>query len=165
MPNDAPESHNWTALSEREQHRLLTLNGQIARAERWIHQRSQDLVMAYGVATAQVRHANDGRMDEDVELIATMLFLPREDHPDHLSAKSSIVARIDIPILPVSQTHAEPSHVAQRVISQFLEPRSKWNQIFLTLFDDALQEDTEKLLSIGGLCTDVAFIQQNLHHW
>lgn len=121
--------------------------------------------MAYGVATAQARHANDGKLDEDVELVATMLFLPREDHPDHLSANSSVVARINIPILPVSKIHAKPSYVAQRAISQFLEPRSKWNQIFLTLFDDALQEDVAKLLSIGGLCTDVAFIQQNLCHW
>ncbi|WP_342706058.1 hypothetical protein OHZ10_36040 [Burkholderia arboris] len=165
MPIDVPESHNWTALSEREQHCLLTLNGQIAQAEQWIYQRSQELVMAYGVATAQARHADDGKLGEDVELIATMLFLPREDHADHLSVNSSIVARIDIPILPVPQTHAKPSHVDQRVISHFLEPRSKWNQIFLTLFDDALQGDMAKLLSISGLCTNIAFIQQNLCQW
>lgn len=165
MPNDVPESRNWTVLSERDQHRLLTLNEQIVVAERWIYHRSQELVMAYGVATAQARHANDGKLDEDVDLVATMLFLLRDDHPDFLIGKSNIVARIDIPILPAPKTRAKRSRVDQRVTSQLLEPRSEWNQIFMNLFDDALQGDMTRLLSIGGLCTDISFIQQNFRYW
>ncbi len=56
------------------------LNEQIEQAEQWLYRRSRDMVTAYSLATAQARHADNGKLDEDVILTATVLFLVREDH-------------------------------------------------------------------------------------
>lgn len=152
-----------TDLPEFEQNRLSVLNGQLAQAEQWIDRRSHEMVAAYGLAAAQARHGE--RIDEDVELVATVLFLLREDHSDFLAGHHNVVTRIDIPILPAISggENVRPDDVKKT--SLFPRRRPEWCSLFLNLYERALQGDTVKLLSIGALCINVAFVQQQLRSW
>jgi hypothetical protein len=157
--------HAFGNLSKQEYDRLLMLNEQIEQAEQWIYRRSRDMVTAYGLATAQARHADNGNLDEDVNLIATVLFLVQEDHPAFLPERDNILARIDIPILPATSTDENSAYPGLNTVSDSAQRRSDWNPLLLNLYERVLQRDTAKLLSIGALCIDVALIEQQLRSW
>jgi len=157
--------HAFGNLSKQECNRLLTLNEQIEQAEQWLYRRSRDMVTAYSLAAAQARHADNGNLDEDVSLIATVLFLMREDHPAFLPERDNILARVDIPILPATSTDENSPYPDLSTVSDSAQRRSDWNPLLLKLYESALQRDTAKLLSIGALCIDVALIEQQLRSW
>lgn len=160
-----PSGERRSALTEQECDRLQMLNDELKRAEHWIAQRGKDMVLSYSLAVAQERHATDGRLDEDVELTATLVFLAADDQSPVAAGNNRIVAQIDIPILskfdrrgssPLAETHSKIS-----------DPRhnAPWSQLLLDLYDCALQQDMSKLLSIGSLCIDVVLIRQQLRSW
>jgi hypothetical protein len=165
MSDKLPRSDRLANLSKQEYDRLLTLNEQIAQAEQWIYRRSRDMVTTYSLAAAQARHADNGRLDEDVNLIATMLFLTREDHPAFLPGRNNIVARIDIPILPAPRAEENSTYPKLITASDSTQCRSDWNPLLLNLYEQILQRDNAKLSSIGALCIDVALIEQQLRTW
>ena len=165
MSDELPRSGRWANLSKHEYERLLTLNEQIEQAEQWLYRRSRDMVTAYSLAVAQARHADDGMLDEDVNLIATMLFLMREDHPDFFPGRNNILARIDIPILPATSTNENAPYPDLSTVPNSAQRHSDWNPLLLNLYERVLQQDTAKLLSIGALCIDVALIEQQLRSW
>ncbi|AJX94452.1 hypothetical protein [Burkholderia pseudomallei] len=150
-------------LNEQECNRLRLLNDELAQAEQWITRRSSEMVAAYGLAAAQSRHTD--RLDEDVELIATVLFLLRKDHPDFDRGRHSVVTRIDIPILPSTLREKDVHCSGARTAWPFRDRRENWCPLFLELYECALQKDTAKVLSIGTLCIDIALIQQQLRSW
>ena len=158
-------SGRWGNLSKLEYDRLLTLNEQVEQAEQWIYRRSRDMVTAYSLAAAQARHADNGKLDEDVNLAATMLFLVREDHPAFLPELDNILARIDIPILPATNTDERSTYPKRSTTSDGVQRRSDWHPLLLSVYEQVLQRDTAKLLSIGALCIDVALIEQQLRSW
>ena len=157
--------HAFGSLSKREYDRLLTLNEQIEQAEQWLYRRSRDMVTAYGIATARARHTVNGDLDEDVILSATLLFLVRQDHPAFLPERDNILARIDIPILPATSTNENAPYPDLSTVSNSAQRHSDWNPLLLNLYERVLQRDTDKLLSIGALCIDVALIEQQLRSW
>ena len=163
MPDKRLPTDLGIDLSERDCNRLRLLNDELAQAEQWISRRSSEMVAAYGVATAQTRHT--ARLDEDIELIATVLFLSRKDHPDFDPGRHGLVTRIDIPILPATlredNVHCEDARKAW----PFRDRRENWCQLFLDLYERALRKDIAKVLSIGTLCIDIALIQQQLRSW
>jgi hypothetical protein len=165
MSYESPDSGRWIDLSELEYGRLRTLNEQLQQADDWINRRSQEMVMAYCLATARARHDDNGRLDEDVDLIATVLFLPQEGHPDFRPHTDDILARIDIPILRAACADNGFSYIESPSKSDYLPSHGEWNRIFLDLYDRILKRDKEKLLSIGALCVDVALIQQQIRSW
>ncbi|WP_233342950.1 hypothetical protein [Burkholderia cepacia] len=150
-------------LSEQDCSRLRLLNDELAQVEHWIRHRSSEMVAAYGLATAQTRHTD--RLDEDVELIATVLFLLQNDHPDFDPGRHGVVARIDIPILPATLVKNDAHCSDTRTVWPFWDRRENWCPLFLELYERALQKDTAKALSIGMLCVDIALIQQQLRSW
>jgi len=152
-------------LSKQEYDRLLMLNEQIEQAEQWLYRRSRDMVTAYSLAVAQARHVGNGKLDEDVNLNATVLFLVREDHPAFLPKSDNILARINIPILPAIGTGKNSPYPDLGTVSDSAQRRSEWNPLLLNLYERVLQRDTVKLLSIGALCIDVALIEQQLRSW
>ena len=158
MP-DEPSPHSlFTSLNEQECGRLRTLNEQLGQAEQWISRRAREMAAAYSLAAAQARHL--GQLDEDVELIATILFLPTNGSAlsgDH------IVSRIDIPLFP--GIGREPTDSNLRWTAHSENDRETWCPLFLDLYERALQRDATKLLSIGALCIDIALIQQQLRSW
>lgn len=158
-------AHAFANLSKQEYDGLLALNEQIEQAEQWIYRRSRDMVMAYSLAAAQSRHTNNGRLYEDVNLIGTVLFLMRDDHPAFLPERDNILARIDIPILPATSVEENSSHPDLSAASDLAQRHSDWNALLLHLYERVLQRDTAKLLSIGALCIDVALIEQQLRSW
>ena len=121
------------------------------------------MVTAYGLAAAQARHV--GSLNEDVVLIATLLFRMREDHPDFVPGNRNIVARLDIPILPAARIEQDSHGVSARPESPFRNSSGAWCALFLNLYERALHEDSAKPLSIGKLFVDVALIQQQLRWW
>ena len=157
--------HAFGNLSKQEYDRLLTLNEQIEQAEQWIYRRSRDMVTAYSLATAQARHADNGRLDEDVILTATLLFLEQDDRPALLPERNNILARIDIPILPATSTDENSPYPDVSTVSDSAQRRSEWNPLLLNLYERVLQRDTVKLFSIGALCINVALIEQQLRSW
>ncbi|MFT4436008.1 hypothetical protein ACMX25_21795 [Caballeronia sp. 15715] len=165
MSDEVSRSGRWANLSKQEYDQLLTLNEQIEQAEQWLYRRSRDMVTAYSLAAAQARHADNGNLDEDVNLIATLLFLVREDHPAFLPGQDNIVARIDIPILPAPGTDENSPYPDLSMVSDSAQRLSDWNPLLLNLYERVLQRDTAKLLSIGALCIDVALIEQQLRSW
>ncbi|WP_186105357.1 hypothetical protein [Burkholderia gladioli] len=150
-------------LNEQECSRLRLLNDELAQAEQWITHRTSEMVAAYGLAAAQSRHTD--RLDEDVELIATVLFLLRKDHPDFDTRRHGVVTRIDIPILPASLRKNDVNCNGTRTAWPFRDRSENWCSLFLELYERALQKDTAKVLSIGTLCIDIALIQQQLRSW
>ena len=165
MSDELPRSGRWANLSKHEYEQLLTLNEQIEQAEQWLYRRSRDMVTAYSLAAAQARHADNGNLNEDVNLIATVLFLMREDHPAFRPERDNILARIDIPILPATSTDENSPYPDLSTASDSAQRRSDWNPLLLNLYERVLQRDTAKLLSIGALCIDVALIEQQLRSW
>ncbi|AME26302.1 hypothetical protein [Burkholderia sp. PAMC 26561] len=165
MLDEFSRSGRWANLSKQEYDQLLTLNEQIEQAERWLYRRSRDMVTAYSLAAAQARHADNGNLDEDVNLIATLLFLVREDHPAFLLGQDNILARMDIPILPATGSDENSLYAGFSAVSDSAQRRSEWNPLLLNLYERVLQRDTVKLLSIGALCIDVALIEQQLRSW
>jgi hypothetical protein len=158
-------AHAFGTLSKQEYDGLFTLNERIEQAEQWIHRRSSDMVTAYSLAAAQARHVENGKLDEDVSLIATMLFLMRQDHPAYLPGGDNIVARIDIPLLPRASVREYSTHRDLLTASKSTQCRRDWNPLLLNLYEQVLQRDTAKLSSIGALCVDVALIEQQLRSW
>ncbi|KVW14667.1 hypothetical protein WK91_19940 [Burkholderia cepacia] len=150
-------------LNEQDCSRLRLLNDELAQAEQWITRRSSEMVAAYGLATAQTRHT--ARLDEDIELIATVLFLSRKDHPDFAPGRHGLVTRIDIPILPANLREYNVHCDDARTAWPFRDRRENWCPLFLDLYERALQKDAAKVLSIGMLCIDIALIQQQLRSW
>jgi len=150
-------------LNERDCRRLRLLNDELAQAEQWITRRSSEMVAAYGLATAQTRQTD--RLDEDVELIATVLFLLRKDHPDFDHGRQGVVTRIDIPILPAPLREDDVHCSGARTAWPFRDRRENWCPLFLDLYERALRKDVAKALSIGTLCIDIALIQQQLRSW
>jgi hypothetical protein len=165
MSDEVSRSGRWTNLSKHEYNQLLTLNEQIEQAEQWLYRRSRDMVTAYSLAAAQARHADNGNLDEDVNLIATLLFLVREDHPAFLLGRDNILARMDMPILPAKGLDENSLYAGHNAFSDPTRRRSDWNPLLLNLYERILQRDTAKLLSIGALCIDVALIEQQLRSW
>lgn len=163
MPDKHPPCALGTHFSEQDCSRLRLLNDELAQVEQWITRRSSEMVAAYGLATAQTRHTD--RLDEDVELIATVLFLIRKDHPDFEPGRHRVVTRIDIPILPATLREDDVHCNSTRTAWPFRDRRENWCQLFLELYERALQKDTAKVLSIGTLCIDIALIQQQLRSW
>lgn len=121
------------------------------------------MVAAYDLATAQTRHTD--RLDKDVELIATVLALLRNDHPDFDPGHHSVVTRIDIPILPATLREEDVHCNGTRAAWPFRDRRENWCASFLELYERALQKDIAKVLSIGTVCIDIALIQQQLRSW
>ncbi|KWF06402.1 hypothetical protein [Burkholderia pseudomultivorans] len=150
-------------LSTQDCSRLHLLNDELAQAEQWISRRSSEMFAAYGLATAQTRRTN--RLDEDVELIATVLFLLRKDHPDLIAGRHSVVTRIDIPILPATRREDDVRGSSARTSWPLRDNRDNWCPLFLDLYERALRKDIAKVLSIGTLCIDIALIQQQLRSW
>jgi hypothetical protein len=165
MSDGLSRSGRWANLSKHEYDGLLTLNEQIEQAEQWIHRRSVDMVTAYSLAAAQARHAENGTLDEDISLSATVLFLVRDDHPTFLPEGDNILARIDIPILPVKSSDKRSTCPDLGIASDGVQYRRDWNPLLLNLYERVLQRDAVKLLSIGTLCIDVALIEQQLRSW
>ncbi|TAL93121.1 MAG: hypothetical protein EPN73_22350 [Paraburkholderia sp.] len=163
IPDKQPQPRLLTDVRAFEQNRLSILNEQLMQAERWIDRRSREMVAAYGLAAAQARHGE--RIDEDVEIVATVLFLLREDHPDFLHGQHNVVTRIDIPILPAATSRENVGRDDARTASPFRDHSVKWCSLFLNLYERALQGDTAKLLSIGALCINVVLAQQQLRSW
>ncbi|WMY09542.1 hypothetical protein [Paraburkholderia phenoliruptrix] len=163
MPDKHPSSGLGTDFNEQDCSRLRLLNDELARAEQWITRRSSEMVAAYGLATAQTRHTD--QLDEDVELIATVLFLLRSDHPDFVPGRHGVVARIDIPILPATLREDDVHCDGTRTVWPFRDRSDNWCPLFLDLYERALRKDTAKVLSIGTLCIDIALIQQQLRSW
>ncbi|MDR6383435.1 MULTISPECIES: hypothetical protein [Paraburkholderia] len=163
IPDKRPPASLLTDVRELELNRLSILNEQLVQAEQWIDRRSREMVAAYGLAAAQARHGE--RTDEDVELVATVLFLLREDHPDFLHGQHNVVTRIDMPILPATSCGENVRRDDVRTASPFPEFSVKWCSLFLNLYERALQGDTVKLLSIGTLCINVVLAQQQLRSW
>jgi hypothetical protein len=163
MPDKRPPIDLGTDLNEQEINRLRRLNGELAQAEKWITRRSSEMVAAYGLATAQTRRTD--RLDEDVELIATVLFLLREDHSDFVPGCLSVVTRIDIPILSTTPRVEDVHCESTRTVWPFRDLSDTWCPLFLDLYERALRKDTAKLLSIGTLCIDIALIQQQFRSW
>jgi hypothetical protein len=158
-------SHAFRNLSAQEHNRLVSLNEQIEQAEQWIERRSHDMVTAYSLGASRARHTGNGKLDEDVILTATLLFLVQEDHPAFLPERDNILARIDIPILPATRTDENSAYANLSTVSDSAQRRGDWNPLLTKLFEHALQRDTAKLLSIGALCIDVALIEQQLRSW
>lgn len=150
-------------LNERDCSRLRLLNEELTQAEQWISRRSSEMVAAYGLATAQTRHTD--RLDEDVELIATILFLLRKDHPDLTPGRHDLVTRIDIPILPATLREDDLHSNRARTAWPFRDRYENWCPLFLDVYERALRKDIAKVLSIGTLCIDIALIQQQLRSW
>jgi len=165
MSDEVSRSGRWANLSKQEYDQLLTLNEQIEQAEQWLYRRSRDMVTAYSLAAARARHADNGNLDEDVNLIATLLFLVREDQPAFLLGRDNILARMDIPILPATGPDENSAYANLTSVSDSAQRCSDWNPLLLNLFERVLQKDTAKLLSIGALCIDVALIEQQLRSW
>jgi len=157
-----PASHG-SELSENECGRLRTLNEQLVRAELWISRRSHELVTAYSLAAAQARHVE--RLDEDIELVATILCLTSVNRADSLPGHPDIVARIDIPILSPPSHEADACYKPTEATSSFSGCSDDWCALFLNLYEHVLQRDVVKLLDIDSLCIDVALIQQHLSSW
>lgn len=150
-------------LSEQDCTRLRLLNDELTQAEQWITRRSSEMIAAYGLATAQTRHTD--RLDEDVELIATVLFLLRKDHPGFVPGHHNMVTRIDIPILPAKPREDAIDRNGARAVRPPQQSRVDWCPLFLDLYERALRKDTAKMLGIGTLCIDIALIQQQLRSW
>lgn len=163
MPSKRPPINLGTEINEQDTNHLRLLNDELAQAEKWITQRSREMVAAYGLATAQSRHTD--RLDEDVELIATVLFLLRKDHPDCDHAHHGVVTRIDIPILPATLREDDDQCSGARTAWPFRYRRGNWCPLFVDLYERALRKDTAKVLSIGTVCIDIALIQQQLRSW
>lgn len=163
MPDKRQPIDLGTNFNEQEYNRLRLLNDQLAHAEQWIKRRSSEMVAAYGLATAQTRHTD--QLDEDVELIATVLLLLRSDHPDFVPGRHSVVTRIDIPILPAPLRGVDVHCDGTQTTWPFRNFDNSWCPLFLDLYERALQKDAAKVLSIGTLCIDIALIQQQLHSW
>ncbi|WP_179403783.1 hypothetical protein [Burkholderia guangdongensis] len=151
-----PSGERHSALTEQEYGRLQMLNEELKRAEHWISQRGKDMVLSYSLAVAQERHTADGHLDEDVELIASVVFLARDNQ---------IVAQIDIPILSKFDRNGHSSRASIRTKISDARHSEPWSQLLLDLYDHALQQDMSKLLSIGSLCIDVVLIRQQLRSW
>lgn len=162
-----PEKCLLTSLiddfSEQDCSRLRRLNDQLSQAEQWITRRSSEMVTAYSLAAAQTRHTD--RLDEDVELIATILFLLRKDHPDFVTGRHSVVTQIDILILPATLREDDVHCEGTRTVWPLRHRSDNWCPLFLDLYERALKTDIAKALSIGTLCIDIALIQQQLHSW
>jgi hypothetical protein len=163
MPDKRSPSGLGTDFSGQECSRLRLLNDQLVQAEQWITRRSSEMVAAYGLATAQTRHTD--HLDEDVELVATILFLLRKDHPDFVPGRHGVVTRIDIPIMPATLREDDVHCNGARTAWPFRDRSGDWCPLFLELYERALRKDTAKVLSIGTLCIDVALIQQQLRSW
>ncbi|WP_175031885.1 hypothetical protein [Burkholderia lata] len=160
-----PSSERYSTLTVREYGRLQMLNVELKRAEHWITRRSKDMMMSYRLAVAQERHAADGRLDEDVELIATLVFLARDDQPSFATKDNRIVARIDIPILSKFDRDGSSSLAGIYTKTSDTRHNNPWSQLLLDVYDRALQQDMSKLLNIGSLCIDVMLIHQQFRSW
>jgi len=163
MPEKRPLTGLGPDFNKQDYHRLRLLNDQLAAAEQWITRRSSEMVAAYSLASAQTRHTD--RLDEDVELSATVMFLRRKGHPDCLTGHHNVVTRIDVPILPGTIHKDSASRDGPRTGGPFQNSCDNWCSLFLDLYENALRNDMEKALSIGILCIDVALIQQQLRSW
>lgn len=163
MPSKHPPIDLDIELNKQDTNHLRLLNDELALAEKWITQRSSEMVAAYGLATAQSRHTD--RLDEDVELIATLLFLLRKDHPDCDRGRHGVVTRIDIPILPPTPCGDDVECSGPRTTWPFRHRRGNWCPLFVDLYERALRKDMAKVLSIGRVCIDIALIQQQLRSW
>jgi hypothetical protein len=161
MPAKRPLPGRSTDLNEQDYGRLCALNKQLQDAEQWIDRRSREMITAYSLAAAQSRH--EEKLSEDVELVATILFLVREGHPTFLNERDNILARIDIPILPATKNKKNAAYLIPA--SDPVQYQSDWNPLLLTLYEGVLQRDIAKLLCIGALCIDVALIEQQLRCW
>jgi len=162
-PDKRNPASRGTGFSETECGRLRTLNEQLVRAEQWISRRSHELVTAYSLATVQARHVE--QLDEDVELVATILFLTAVNRPDSRAGHPDIVTRIDIPILPPPSHEEDACYKRTGATSPFPGCSDDWCALFLNLYERVLQRDVVKLLDIDSLCIDVALIQQHLSSW
>jgi hypothetical protein len=160
-----PSGERHSALTAQEYGRLQILNEELKRAEHWITQRGKDMVLSYSLAVAQQRHAAGGRLDEDVELIATLVFLARNNQAPSTTRDNRIVAQIDIPIL--SKFDRNGSSSSAGIYTKFSDTshNDPWSPLLVDLYDRALQQDMSKLLSIGALCIDVVLIRQQLRSW
>lgn len=163
MSDKRPPPSLSIEFSEPEYSRLRKLNAQLEQAEQWIDRRSREMVTAYSIAAGQARRAE--RLDEDVELVATVLFLLSDGHADFVPGSTNIVTRIDIPVLPAARVRGPVSHTDARTPPLFRNRPAKWCSLFLNLYERALRGDAAKLLSIGALCIDVALIQQQMRRW
>ncbi|PVY24694.1 hypothetical protein C7413_12683 [Paraburkholderia silvatlantica] len=56
-------------------------------------------MLSYSLAAVQSRNADDGSLDEDVELVAALLFLAGALESGRINAGDQVVAEIRIPIL------------------------------------------------------------------
>ena len=153
-----------TDFNEQDYHCICALNNQLEEAQRWIDRRSREMIAAYGLAAARARHTET--LNEDVGLVATILFLVCEGHPTFRPERTNILARIDIPILPASGTGENSAYQDSNTAPCSAQiGGSDWNPLFLNLYERILQRDMAKLLSIGALCIDVALIEQQLRSW
>lgn len=160
-----PSSERHSALTAQEYGRLRMLNDELKRAEHWITQRGKEMVLSYSLAVAQERHAADGQLDEDVELIASVVFLARDDQRHFATIDNQIIAQIDIPILSKFDRSGSSSLAGTCTKISDAHHSEPWSQLLLDLYDRALQQDLPKLLSIGALCIDVVLIRQQLRSW
>ncbi|AIO37091.1 hypothetical protein DM39_4186 [Burkholderia cenocepacia] len=152
-------------MTAQEYGRLQMLNEELKRAEHWIAERGKEMVLSYSLAVAQERHGADGRLDEDVELIATLVFLARDGQRHVATRDNQIVAHIDIPILSKFDRNGNSSRASIRAEISDARHSEPWSQLLLELYGRALQQDMSKLLSIGSLCIDVVLIRQQLRSW
>lgn len=159
-----PSAEQCMQLTAWEYSRLQMLNSELTKAERWIVQRSEDMVLSYSLAAAQERHADDGGLDEDVELTATLIFLAGEGQPGAPIPDHRIITQIRIPILSKLRANRSASTAHQRA-NDYGAQRGPWNQLLLELYNHALQCDKTRLLSIGSICIDVILVHQRLRSW
>lgn len=158
MSGEPPSHRLFTSLNAQEHRGLRRLNEQLSQAELWIGRRGSEMATAYSLAAAQARHVE--QLDEDVELIATILFLSTDGRA---VSRDHIVSRIDIPLSPGAvgepvDSNAQPTEPCEN------DPEA-WCPLFLDLYERALQRDVTKLLSIRAFCIDIALIQQQLRSW
>lgn len=164
MPTPFPSNECSIPLTGGEYNRLQTLNSELLKAEQWITQCSKDMVLSYTLATARERHANDGRLDEDVELTAILIFLARNCRAGAPTLDDRVITQISIPILSKLHFDGNASTINLRTNVDDTH-QSPWHQLLLELYERALLRDKAKLLSIGSICIDVILIQQRLTSW
>lgn len=165
-PIPFPSVEHHIALTAWEYRRLQTLNSEMKEVEQWISKRSQGMVLPYGLAAAQCRHADDGRLDEDVEVVAALLFLAGGLESGRAKAGDRVVAEISIPILSRLRVN-ESTSWSKHLIRTDVDGRSpgSWSRLLLDLYERALNGDKTKLLSIETICCDVVLIRQRLRSW
>lgn len=159
------KSAEFALLTFEERESLRLLNKKLWATEEWIRYRHARSLECYYGAGGLRRHRHSDALLEDVETEVVVQCVLREDHPDWKEDDDNAVATLLMPYGCLREHN----------------PRLNWNEfrnwdahplqdeyhcfLFHDLCDHVLEYDWEKLLSIGGIWTDVILIQQRAERW